>query len=421
MVQGGDPDGRTGAEAGRRMGAGIDDPGTAWPRVILHADLDAFFASVEQLDHPEWRGRPVLVGGRGPRSVVAAASYEARRHGCRSAMPMAEALRRCPQAVVAPPRGARYRELSAAFMAILGRIAPGVEPLSVDEAFVDATGSQRLHGSGARMAGLVRDWTRAELGLTVSVGVAASKFVAKIASDLQKPDGLTVVEPGRECEVLAPLSIERMWGVGPRTLPAVQAAGIRTFGDLQAIAQDDAQRRLGDAGARWWLLARGIDAREVVVGREARSVGHEETFGSDLRSEEEVAQRLLPLVEDTARRLRRQGVQAGTVTLKIRLGDFTTLSRSQTLDAPSDRTDDLWSVARGLLRAWAAGGFRPVRLIGVQCSNLSAGDDDSVLFPDHQGERRRALDAATDRIAERFGAEAVRRGGSVGREPPPPH
>ncbi len=392
----------------------------AWPRVILHADLDAFFASVEQLDHPEWRGRPVLVGGRGPRSVVAAASYEARRHGCRSAMPMAQALRLCPSAIVAPPRGARYREISAAFMAILGRIGPEVEPLSVDEAFVDATGSQRLHGSGARMAELVRAWTRSELGLTVSVGVAASKFVAKIASDLEKPDGLTVIDPERTIEVLAPLPIERMWGVGPRTVPRVHAAGIRTFADLQAIDAAEARRRLGEAGAHWWALARGIDARAVEPGREARSIGHEETFDSDLSSEIEVAHRLLPLVEDTARRLRRHGVRASTVTLKIRLGDFTTLTRSHSLDASTDRTDTLWEVARHLLRTWAATGFKPVRLVGVQCANLERRSDEDGLFPDLEQERQRALDAATDRIAARFGAEAVRRGGVAGREPPPP-
>ncbi len=392
----------------------------AWPRVILHADLDAFFASVEQLDHPAWRGRPVLVGGRGPRSVVAAASYEARRHGCRSAMPMVQALRLCPSAVVAPPRGDRYREISAAFMSILGRIGPEVEPLSVDEAFVDATGSQRLHGSGARMAELVRGWTRSELGLSVSVGVAASKFVAKIASDLEKPDGLTVIEPERTIEVLAPLSIERMWGVGPRTLPRLHAAGIRTFADLQALDEPEAQRRLGDAGAHWWALARGMDSREVVAGREARSIGHEETFGSDLASEDEVAHRLLPLLEDTARRLRRQGMRAGTITLKIRVRDFTTVTRAHTLRASTDRTDALWEVARALLRSWAAEGFQPVRLIGVQCSNLVRDRDEGGLFPDVEHERRRALDAVTDRIADRFGAEAVRRGGVAGREPPPP-
>ncbi len=402
--------------------AGPDPQGgdAAWPRVILHADLVAFFASVEQLDHPEWRRRPVLVGGRGPRSVVAAASYEARRHGCRSAMPMAQALRLCPDAIVAPPRGARYREISAAFMAILGRIGPEVEPLSVDEAFVDATGSQRLHGSGARMAELVRAWTRSELGLTVSVGVAASKFVAKIASDLRKPDGLTVIEPAQTIGALAPLPIERMWGVGPRTVPRVHAAGIRTFADLQALDEPEAQRRLGDAGAQWWALARGMDSREVVAGRKARSIGHEETFGTDLASESEVAHRLLPLVEDVARRLRRHGVRAGTATLKIRLGDFTTFTRSHSLDAPTDRTDTLWEVARGVLRAWAATGFRPVRLIGVQCSNLERGADAGGLFPDLDDERQRALDAATDRIAARFGAEAVRRGGTAGRESPPP-
>lgn len=394
--------------------------GTPWPRVILHADLDAFFASVEQLDCPAWRGRPVLVGGRGPRSVVAAASYEARRHGCRSAMPMAQAVRLCPDAVIAPPRGARYREISAAFMAILGRIGPDVEPLSVDEAFVDATGSQRLHGSGARMAELVRGWTREELGLTVSVGVASSKFVAKLASDLRKPDGMTVIEPARTMEALAPLPIERMWGIGPRTLPRVHAAGIRTFADLQSIDEDEARRRLGDAGAQWWILARGIDARGVVTDREAKSIGHEETFADDLGSEAEVAERLLPLVEDTARRLRRQGARAGTVTIKIRLCDFTTLTRSQSLDEPTDCTDALWNAARMMLRLWAADGFRPVRLIGVHCSSLQRGDDGGGLFPDLDRERHRALDAATDRIARRFGADAVRRGGSAGRPAPPP-
>jgi DNA polymerase-4 len=420
MAHGREGDGARGGDAGHRADRADLDADAAWTRVILHADLDAFFASVEQLDHPEWRGRPVLVGGRGARSVVAAASYEARRHGCRSAMPMAHALRLCPDAIVAPPRGARYRELSASFMAILGRIGPDVEPLSVDEAFVDATGSQRLHGSGARMAELVRGWTRSELGVTVSVGVAASKFVAKIASDLHKPDGVTVIEPGRTMETLAPLPIDRMWGVGPRTLPRVQAAGIRTFGDLQALDEDEARRRLGDAGAHWWSLARGVDARDVVTGRQARSIGHEETFGSDLPSEAAVAEHLLPLVEDTARRLRRHGVRAGTVTLKIRLGDFSTFTRAQSLDEATDRTDTLWDVARGILRAWAATGFRPVRLIGVQCSNLERGLDAGGLFPDHEHARQRALDAATDRIAERFGARAVRRGGVAGREPSPP-
>ena len=377
-------------------------------RTILHVDMDAFFASVEQRDRPELRGRPVLVGGQGGRGVVAAASYEARRFGCRSAMPMAEARRRCPDAVVLSPGFDRYESESRRIMEIVESASPVVEPLSIDEAFVDVTGSRRLLGEGVVIARRLRERIRAETGLTASIGVAPCKFVAKIASDLDKPDGLTVIESAGLAARLASLPVGRMWGIGPRTLERCNAAGIETFGDLQRRTPEELGRILGSSAGRFHELAHGRDDRPVVTDRRAKSIGHEQTFHENVEVPTEVEAVLLRHVERSAARLRRGGRRARAIVVKMRDGDFATNTRSVTLDEPTDRTDVIWSAARRLFRDWD---FRPVRLIGV---SLSGFDEDATgsLFDQVDGDdaaRRRRLDAATDEIRGRFGGDSIGR------------
>jgi DNA polymerase-4 len=376
-------------------------------RAILHADLDAFFASVEQMDHPQWRGRPVLVGGSGPRAVVAAASYEARRFGCRSAMAMRTARGLCPDAVIARPRMARYAELSRRFMAILGEHSPLVQALSIDEAFVDVTGTERIFGGPVQVAESIRARVRREVGVTCSVGVAPTMLVAKIASDMRKPDGLTVIGADDLPGALAELPIERMWGVGPATAQTLHAKGIGTFGDLQRMDRAGARTLLGDGGEALWDMAQGIDGREVRPEREVKSVGHEETFDSDLQTLADAHAALARLVESVGVRLRARGLACRTVTVKVRSGDFTTLTRRITLDAATDRTDSIWTAARDLLSRWAAGGFVPLRLVGVSVSGLEPRSDGTVLFRDAEDERARRIDAARDAATRKFGKGAI--------------
>ena len=395
------------------------------PRTILHADLDAFFASVEQLDDPSLRGRPVLVGGTSGRGVVAAASYESRAFGCRSAMPMVRALQLCPQAVVVKPRFGRYSELSGRFMEILGRASPLVEPLSVDEAFVDATGSRLLHGDGPAIATAIRESTRRELGLTVSVGVGPNKFVAKLASDMRKPDGMTVApaDPDALAAWLAPLSIERMWGVGPKTAPRFHAAGIRTFGDLQRLPAERVAGELGDHAVAMRERAFGRDDRAVETEHERKGVGHETTFHEDVADPEAVLDALHGLVEGACRRLRASGGTTRRVTVKIRFGDFETITRSRTLEAETDGTLAVLGAAKELFRAWAAREFVPVRLVGVRLDRTAAGDAaPASLFADPREERERAIDRVADAISGKFGSGAIARGGqrrAGGQQSPP--
>ena len=383
------------------------------PRTILHADLDAFFASVEQLDNPALRGQPVLVGGRSGRGVVAAASYEARTFGCRSAMPMSRALSLCPHAMVAPPRFERYSELSHRFMDILGRFSPLVEALSVDEAFVDVTGSRLLHGDGPAIARAIRTATRTELGLTVSVGVGPNKFVAKLASDMDKPDGLTVAPnaPDALAAWLQPLGIERMWGVGPKSLPRFHAAGIRTFGDLQRMDPDRLSASLGDHALGMRERAFGRDDRPVETEHERKGVGHETTFGEDVADPEAVVDVLHGLTESACRRLRASGGTTRRITVKIRFGDFETITRSCTLDAETDSTLAVLAAAKDLFRRWAARDFVPVRLVGVRLERTEAGEEaPASLFADMQDERHRTIDRVADAIERKFGKGIVGRG-----------
>ena len=383
------------------------------PRTILHADLDAFFASVEQLDNPALRGQPVLVGGRSGRGVVAAASYEARTFGCRSAMPMSRALSLCPHAMVAPPRFARYSELSHRFMDILGRFSPLVEALSVDEAFVDVTGSRLLHGDGPAIARAIRAATSAELGLTVSVGVGPNKFVAKLASDMDKPDGLTVAPdaPDALAAWLQPLGIERMWGVGPKSLPHFHAAGIRTFGDLQRMDPGKLRTALGDHALGMRERAFGRDDRPVETEHERKGVGHETTFDEDVVDPEAVIDMLHGLTESACRRLRASGGTTRRIAIKIRFGDFETITRSCTLDAETDSTLAVLAAAKDLFRRWAARDFVPVRLIGVRLERTEAGEEaPASLFADVQDERHRTIDRVADAIERKFGKGIVGRG-----------
>ncbi len=386
-------------------------------RAILHVDMDAFFASIEQRDAPELRGKPVLVGGAGSRGVVAAASYEARTYGCHSAQPMSIARRRCPDAVIVRPRRDAYVEASRQAFEIFERYTPAVQPLSIDEAFLDVTGSQRAHGPAIDIAERIRADIVREIRVTASVGVAPNKFLAKLASDMDKPDGLTVIEPDRVLETLAPLPVKRMWGVGPQMEKKLLNFGVRTFGDLQTMPTEVLTARFGPHAARLTSLARGEDERPVTPDRTAKSISQERTFGSDLTEPADVEAMLMQEVEQVARRLRRHELHARTVTLKIRFGDFETITRSTTLDEPTDRTDELWAAGRTVFRRWSERAFQPVRLIGFGASQLSHGEMQLGLFTAETDGQRRRLDAVTDVIEAKFGRGSIGRAAGLPPEP----
>jgi DNA polymerase-4 len=379
-------------------------------RAIFHLDMDAFFASVEQLDHPELRGKPVLVGHDGPRGVVAAASYEARPFGCHSAQPMSIAKRRCPQAIIMPVRGHRYGEMSQRMFAILDEFSPLVEPLSIDEAFLDMTGTERALGDPQAVALRLKQQVKRELSLTASVGLAPNKFLAKLASDMKKPDGLMVIHAADIDRILLPLPVSRLWGIGKATAAGLDRFGIKTISDLRQKPLDWLQQHFGAEADRYFNLARGIDLREVICDHEARSIGHEQTFELDVADPEEIRRVLLDQVEQVARRLRKHGLRARGVALKIRYGDFQTISRSATLPASTDVTQELWQAARAIFQKWP---FQPVRLIGMTAERLDAGEGQMDLFVDAAQERQRKLDSVADRITQKFGQRAIRRGGSA--------
>jgi DNA polymerase-4 len=375
-------------------------------RTIFHVDMDAFFASIEQLDDPALRGKPVLVGYDGPRGVVAAASYEARAFDCNSAQPMSQAKRRCPDAVIVPVRFTRYREVSQKMFAIFDEYSPLVEPLSVDEAFLDLTGSDRLLGEPREVALRLKQRIKSELGLTASVGVAPNKFLAKLASDLQKPDGLVIVTPEQIDDLLIPLPINKLWGVGPVTADRLRTAGIHQVGELRH--RTDLEKILGNEADRFMRLAHGIDDRPVVPDREAKSIGHEQTFSTNMAIAD-VRRLLFEQVERVGRRLRQQGMLARTVSLKIRYGDFETINRSCTVAEPTNGTADLWNAASAVFDKWCRENFQPVRLIGMSASQLSSGPTQLPLFPDAQTERQKQVDGIADQINRRFGDNAIRR------------
>ncbi|HYR95492.1 MAG TPA: DNA polymerase IV [Candidatus Binatus sp.] len=391
------------------------DPGGV--RVVLHADMDAFYASVEQRDHPELRGRPVIVGGTTTRGVVMAASYEARPFGVRSAMPTVQARALCPDAVFLPGDMAKYRRVSAQIRAIFESISSAVEPLSLDEAFIDVTGSRALLGPPLVIGRLLKDRVRAGTGLAVSVGIGPGKMVAKIASDLAKPDGLLEVPPERVEAFLRPLAVGRLWGVGPVTEATLRQAGITTIGELAARSPGELAGVVGRPAAEHLVrLAGGIDVRAVEPDLGAKSYGEEGTFGEDVRDDPTVRGAIVLHAEAVARRLRRDAVRGRVAVLKIKLaerlgrGKFRLLTRRATLP---EATDDGKVLSDAALRLWDLHQPRTaVRLVGVTMAGIEDGREQLALFGDAARVRRVALNRALDRIVGQFGQGIIARGGA---------
>jgi len=339
------------------------------PRVILHLDLDAFYAAVEVLDKPDLAGKPVLIGGR-QRGVVATASYPARAFGIRSAMPMFQALELCPEAIVLPPRFGRYRECSRQVMDILHQTSPLVEQISIDEAYLELTDQLTSWGDGVGIAQVLQKRVKGEVGLSASLGVATNKLLAKVASDHDKPGGLTVVWPEGEAAFLAPLPVRVLWGVGPVTADELATMGVFTVGDLATRRLEDLHARFGHRAAEMIELAQGIDKRPVITERERKSVSQERTFSHDLKDGKSLRIQLWRLSQGVADHLQRAGLAAGTVTIKLRYSDFSTLTRQMSLSVPTDNERTIYRAALVLLRrTWERG--RPVRLLGVAGRQLS--------------------------------------------------
>lgn len=377
-------------------------------RRIIHVDMDAFYAAVEQRDDPSLRGKPVIVGAPPDRrGVVSAASYEARGFGVKSAMPSSQAGKLCPHGIFLPVRMERYQEVSRQVMAILGSFTPLLEQISVDEAFLDVTGCVRLFGEAEQIGRAIKQRVREELDLTASVGIASNKFVAKVASDLRKPDGFVVVPAGQEEAFLEPLPIGRLWGVGKATERRLTELGIRTIGQLARYPPQILRRQFGELGAHLHALSHGHDDRPVVTGHEAKSVSAEHTFEYDTTDTDLLERTLLRLSERVGERLRAAGLRGRTVQLKLRLDGFETLTRAQTLSTSSDANDTLYAVALGLLRGVLPEG-RKVRLVGVGMSGFATQAQPSLFEPPQTAHS--ALDDAVDRLRERFGPDAVRRG-----------
>ena len=384
---------------------------------ILHVDLDAFYASVEEQAAPELRGRPVIVGGLGPRGVVAAANYEARRFGVHSATPMARARRLCPAGVFLAPRFPAYQAASRHVMEILESYTPLVEPLSLDEAFLDVRSVRRLHGDASSIGHAIRARVLAETGLAASVGVASTKLLAKLASEDAKPDGLLEIAPDGERSYLHALPVERLWGVGASTRRRLDGLGVRTIGDLAEVPEARLVRACGAAsGARLHALANNHDDRPVITGRDVKSIGHEETFPFDLRDRDAMELAVVRLAERVALRLRRSGSLTRTVVLKVRDSDFRTVTRSRTLSEPTDLGADLVGTALALLADLEIN--RGIRLLGVTAQHLDvgfavqealafAGEAEAETISSSSRTSRRALEQAMDRARERFGDDAM--------------
>jgi DNA polymerase-4 len=379
---------------------------------IIHLDMDAFYPAVEVLDNPSLKGKPVIVGGTKARGVVSSASYEARKFGVHSAQPIAKAQRLCPHGIFLPGRMSRYAELSDQIFEIYHRFTSLVEPLSIDEAFLDVTGSTRLFGDPVEMAKKIKQVVRVETGLTVSAGVAPSKFVAKIASDIDKPDGLTIVPPEKVREFLDPLPIGKMWGVGKVTQETLAQLNIYTFRDLSRVPVKVLEKKFGKYGPKMHELSMGIDDRDVVPYQEAKSIGNEETFNEDILDIDLAKKELLALASKVARRLRREGVEGKTITLKVKYNDFVLITRSITLNKFINDGTIIYETTCGLLKKTETG-KRPVRLLGISVSQLSThgGEEQLSLFhPIELDRKRKDLNITLDSLQDRFGEKIVRPG-----------
>ena len=383
-------------------------------RAILHVDMDAFFASVEVRDDPSLRGKPVLVGGRGRRGVVAAASYESRVYGCQSAMPMALALRKCPQAVVIAPRFEAYQEASTRVFEVFDRFSPLVEALSIDEAFIDVTGTERLFGPPRACAEAIRKAVFEQTRLTCSVGVASVKFIAKIASAFDKPDGLTEVPAGTELDFLAPLPIKKLWGVGPKTEAALAERGVQRIGDLRRFTEEELQGWFGEHGQHLWRLAHAIDERDVTPGWRRKSLSHEDTYAVDAVGRDELRTKLLSQATRVADRLVAKALRGRLVRLKIRDTDFKTESRQCVLPEPTRQARAIYEAACGLLDKVDLEGRR-FRLTGVGVGQLEPDDDPESpqldllarLEPEPADEASEKLQDVMSAVRERFGHQAL--------------
>jgi DNA polymerase-4 len=386
-----------------------------WPRAIAHVDLDQFYAAVEILDFPELKGKPLIVGGRPDgRGVVCTASYEARKFGVHSAMGSAQAARLCPQATWREPRMNRYGEKSKEVRAVFERFTDQIEPLSLDEAFLDLTGSIQLFGRPEAIARRIQQEIQRDTGLAASVGVAMNKYLAKVASDLKKPNGFVVVPPELEAAraFLAPLKISRLWGAGPKTTERLNVLGLQTIGQIATADPAWLARRIGKQAAEHLIaLANGIDDRDVESGGMAKSLGRENTFAKDLYDLELMEKELLAFADEVAARLRHHDLRCGGMTLKVRFADFSRISRAYSFDEPTDLAEPLYKAACELLRTRVDFKSRGVRLLGIAATRLmNAGDATAGLFTDEEAGRQRSVAKTVDRLRERFGENAVLRG-----------
>ncbi len=384
-------------------------------KYVIHLDMDAFYPSVEVLDNPELKGKPVIVGGSKKRGVVSSASYEARKFGVHSAQPMATAIRLCPQGIILPVRMSRYKMVSEKVFEIFYLFTPLVEPLSIDEAFLDVTGSACLFGSPVEIAEKIKQEVAEKIGLTISAGVAPSKFVAKIASDMEKPDGLTVVPSDKVRQFLDPLSIKKMWGVGKVTQKTLSRLNIHTFRDLRRMSVEVLERKFGKYGIKMHELAMGIDERQVVTSHDIKSIGHEETFSVDIIDPESAKKELLSLANRVARRMRRKSMEGKTVTLKVKYNDFVQITRSATLQKYTNDSSEIYSTIRNLLVKTAVG-KKPVRLLGISLSQLTlmgSGRQLSLFNQQESNQKRLELNRTLDSIYEKFGNKGIRPGALI--------
>jgi DNA polymerase IV len=381
-------------------------------RQIIHVDMDAFYASVEQLDNPDLAGKAVIVGGAADkRGVVSAASYEARRFGVHSAMPMSQAVRLCPQGVILPVRMKRYVGLSRQIHSIFQTYTPQIEPISLDEAFMDVTGSVGLFGDAERIGREIKQQIKGQLGLVASVGIASNKFLAKLASDLDKPDGFVIVPDEQRQAILDPLPVSRIWGIGKVTGKTLTSRGIHTIGQLRERPLSILRKILGNQTEHVLNLAQGLDDRPVESDREAKSISSEQTFAQDVKDREFLLSVLVHQVEEVAHRLRASALQAKTVTLKLRYGNFKTITRRSTLEYPTNLTSLLWQEATDIFEQWHAKSARPLRLLGFGVSGLSdEGTGQKPLFADPEEEKQKRLDRAFDAVRNRYGSKALKHG-----------